>query len=68
LLRGHTIKQPSRLSPDLFTSLTVPHWKKCPWKNFKWSGNPRYKRHLANVLHPNIFHYNYRIWVLYLIT
>ena len=39
-VRGHTIKQLSQASPDLFTPLTVPHWKKCSWKNFKWSGNP----------------------------
>jgi len=40
LLGGHTIKQSSRASaPDLFTPLTVPHCKKCPWKKFKWSGN-----------------------------
>jgi len=40
LLGGHTIKQSSRASPNLFTPLTVPHWKKCPWKTFRWSGNP----------------------------
>jgi len=41
LLGRHTIKQSSRASPDLFTPLTVPHWKTYPWKHFKWSGNPR---------------------------
>jgi len=39
--RGHTVKQFSCSSPDLFMPLTEPHWKKCPWKNFKWFGNPR---------------------------
>jgi len=32
--------QSSRASPDIFTPLTEPYWKKCPWKNFEWSGNP----------------------------
>jgi len=40
LLGGHAIKQSSRASPHLFTALTVPHWRKCPWKNLMWSGNP----------------------------
>jgi len=35
-----TIKQSSYASPDIFTPLTDPYCKTCPWKNFKWSGNP----------------------------